>query len=1233
MGRALRFLGRALVRLTLGLAALAVVAVAGLAIAVRTDGGAAYLRGTLADVAADVTGARVHVGGLEARLLRGVTLRDVRLDFADGTRVRVPRVAVAWSLAALARGRILLGGVTAWSPRVRVPDPAATWAALTAERPDDGEASSAPPIALPDVQVHDGRIALRRDGRWQGLTDLEVGAAVTLAGGDLTLDLAHLRARPAGIDVSPIDVSGEVTVDADGRIALDAVRLATARSVIRADGRLVPDRSAALRARLAPLSARELRAVLPDVALAEDVRAAARVSGPWEALAVRLRAATPDAGSLAARGRVDARALAWEASATLAGLDPGGILPAFPPARLTGDIEAQGRGADAGATVDARLRLRDSRFADVALERLRLAAHLENGRASAQGTIAQPAGVARVRAAVVLADPPRWRARAAARVDDLAAIPGAPSGAGVVHLGARGVGVESATRQATASLRAAPLAVAGVRLERVTARAKLAGERLRLDAAEAQAPGFTAHAAGTLDLAGGRVDARLEAEGRLGALGAQRRVDGRATLFASAVGPLDALTVDASVSARDIRSDAVSARSLDATARLDGLGGAAPWARAWFAGSGIVEGGRPAWRGEGAAGWRRAGGEDRASVSVRATRADGAVVALAGDGAGSGPRFAGTISTMRLGLPDETPWSLAAPARWRFADRVLSTEGLTLAAGDQRVAFEGRVGVPGRNAARLTIAGLDLAPICRQLGQRTCGGRLVGTLQLAGTAAAPTVDGTLRADGVRVERETYGDVRVDLRYAAASFDARAQLVRAGAGRLDATATIPVDLAWDGPSRDVGGRPVQLGLRTDGLDLGFVPLLAPRTVRRLDGRLTADLRLAGPWGDLRGSGTAALSASALTLAATGVTYQGVEARVRLDGDTVLIERLDAQAGGGTLRASGRLGLHEGAPVGVTATLRFDRFLAVDVPAYRAEVSGDLRLTGSVPAPVIEGDVAVVEAVVRPGILPTSAPSLEPDPTIEVVGLPPAETAPLPPGPNLLDAVALDVRVRIERDAWIRRDDADIELAGELRITKAPQGPTLIRGRIRLVRGSYAFQGRRFTLDRGVVVFDGESPPDPALEVEATHVAGEYRVQVILGGTATHPTLTLTSEPPLDQADILAVLLFGRPARDLGRDQSVDLQRQAVALAAGYVAPELRSSVMDVFGLDTLDLGATEVSAGRYLTQDIFLSISAEFGAQPAQIVGVEYQLLPRVSVKMSTSSRGSSAIDLLWRRRY
>ena len=158
--------------------------------------------------------------------------------------------------------------------------------------------------------------------------------------------------------------------------------------------------------------------------------------------------------------------------------------------------------------------------------------------------------------------------------------------------------------------------------------------------------------------------------------------------------------------------------------------------------------------------------------------------------------------------------------------------------------------------------------------------------------------------------------------------------------------------------------------------------------------------------------------------------------------------------------------------------------------------------------------------------------------------------------------------------------------------------------------------------------------------ATFKNPRYRVTAHIGGSATKPTLALSSDPPLEQADILAVLLFGKPARELGKGESAALQQQALSLAAGYVMPELRTSVMDTLGLDELDVqmpqGTTQpgrVAVGRYVVGDVFVSLAQEFGTRIAQVVGVEYGITRDISIKGSTSTRGDSAVDLFWHRRY
>jgi translocation and assembly module TamB len=317
-----------------------------------------------------------------------------------------------------------------------------------------------------------------------------------------------------------------------------------------------------------------------------------------------------------------------------------------------------------------------------------------------------------------------------------------------------------------------------------------------------------------------------------------------------------------------------------------------------------------------------------------------------------------------------------------------------------------------------------------------------------------------------------------------------------------------------------------------------------------------------------------------------------------------------------------------------------FLALRRPAFEASVSGALDLTGTLAMPELRGALKVDHGIIRPARLPNSAPSLEPDPTIVVVNAPPtAPEPPPPPPPPLLEQLRLDIEVELGDDVSVRRVDAHIRLGGKVRVRREPGGPIAVEGLIRLLRGWYAFQGRRFEIRQGVVWFSGEVPPRPSLDVVAEHGAGEYTVLVHIDGWIDKPRLTLSSEPPLDQADVLAVLLFGKPSRSLGRGDGLRLQQNAVALASGYVMPELQASVMDTLGLSSLEVSMPDgtdpgrVGVGRYVTSDLFVSVAQEFGARAAEVLSVEYGLTPRISVRGTTSTRGSGGIDVFWSRRY
>jgi translocation and assembly module TamB len=232
------------------------------------------------------------------------------------------------------------------------------------------------------------------------------------------------------------------------------------------------------------------------------------------------------------------------------------------------------------------------------------------------------------------------------------------------------------------------------------------------------------------------------------------------------------------------------------------------------------------------------------------------------------------------------------------------------------------------------------------------------------------------------------------------------------------------------------------------------------------------------------------------------------------------------------------------------------------------------------------------------------------------------------------------LRAPGNVWIRHPNFVAELSGNVHITKRPERDLDLTGRIDIIRGWYALQGRRLQLTRGTIQFTGGDKINPMLDIVAEYRLPEYKVEAVIGGSAEKPSLTLSSQPRLEQADVLAVLLFGRPINSLNRNEQGALQQSALSITSGYVAGKIANSVATALGLDNLglDVGEVDFSGGRvgfghYVGSKTYVTASQELSGEYGQRVGLEYQIAPEWKVGTTTSSTGSNGIDVIWHKRY
>ena len=167
----------------------------------------------------------------------------------------------------------------------------------------------------------------------------------------------------------------------------------------------------------------------------------------------------------------------------------------------------------------------------------------------------------------------------------------------------------------------------------------------------------------------------------------------------------------------------------------------------------------------------------------------------------------------------------------------------------------------------------------------------------------------------------------------------------------------------------------------------------------------------------------------------------------------------------------------------------------------------------------------------------------------------------------------------------------------------------------MRGTYDFQGRRFQVLRdGTITFRGETPVDPALNVTAEREISGIVAHVTVGGTMREPQLTLSSQPPLDQTDILSLIVFNQPANRLGQGQATNLGERAAQIAGGFVVTPLADTLgralnVDVFEVDPVRRRrrGADRHVGQQVGERLFVKFRQIFGARDVSEFQLEYQL--------------------------
>jgi translocation and assembly module TamB len=346
----------------------------------------------------------------------------------------------------------------------------------------------------------------------------------------------------------------------------------------------------------------------------------------------------------------------------------------------------------------------------------------------------------------------------------------------------------------------------------------------------------------------------------------------------------------------------------------------------------------------------------------------------------------------------------------------------------------------------------------------------------------------------------------------------------------------------------------------------------------------------------------------------------------------VKSLTAISGGGQLSVSGYLAYQHGLYADLALKGKSIRIRYPQGVSSAADIN--LQLQGSQNNLLLNGNVLITRFTVSPDVdfvaLATHA----------------GKSQPIAPADAPSNHIRLDVRIQSSPQLNFR--NAYAKLAGDvdLRLRGTLANPSLL-GRISITEGSATIAGTRYELQRGEITFTNPVRIQPLIDLNATARVEDYDITIGMHGSVDQMAITQRSDPPLPEADVLALLALGR-TQDQQRLYTQQQQQLATnpatdTLLGGALNATVSSRVQKLFGagsvkvdpnyLGVLGNSTTRITVEEQLGKNLTLTYATDVDTTAQQLLQAEIAINRHVSLLVARDESGVFSMVLKATRRF
>ena len=342
---------------------------------------------------------------------------------------------------------------------------------------------------------------------------------------------------------------------------------------------------------------------------------------------------------------------------------------------------------------------------------------------------------------------------------------------------------------------------------------------------------------------------------------------------------------------------------------------------------------------------------------------------------------------------------------------------------------------------------------------------------------------------------------------------------------------------------------------------------------------------------------------------------------LTGDRLNVTNFEGTVGGGKITARGGVGYHPSLQFDLAVSGQGIRMLYPD--GVRQGLSANLTLTGTPEQAALRGQVNVDQLSFAPDFdLSSIVASVE------------GEGVEEPPSRGFLSNLQLNVGVRSTQSVNAASRTVSVNGSANLRLTGTAAQPVVL-GRINLTGGDLIFQGNRYVLQNGVIDFVNPSRTEPNINASMTTTILQYNIGLRFEGQLDRLRTSYSSTPALPPADIINLIAFGK-TQEAANATATTANQTAEQSIASAVSSQVTSRVQNIVGLSQLSvdptLGTSQQNAGaiitvqKRVTSKIFVTFQTDVTSTQQDVVQLEYQATPRVSLSGTRDQNGGFGFE-------